>query len=152
MGSDAIRQALDNVVSQPTLSRRLAALRRQGRVAAVGRARATRYRLTGSAHTLHDLRSLLYHQRIADRLARDPALRKLARARLQFLRQINPAGLAYHDQWERLLDGPLHTLLREMVAESAAADALRQESPFTPLITEDDRKDVLLRQLPRGAA
>jgi hypothetical protein len=37
-----------------------------------------------------------------------------------------------------------------MVAESAAADALRQESPFTDLITEDDRKVVLLRQWDAG--
>lgn len=150
MSASAIRDALPGKPSQPTLHRTLVAMMRHGRIVSIGKARATRYRLSGSDHLLHDWRSLLYHQRIADRLADDPGLLAKVRDRLEFLRRVNPGAGQYYDRWERLIDGPLAGLRREMVAESEQCDAMRQASPFTILITDDDRREVLLKAMPRG--
>jgi hypothetical protein len=141
-----IRAGLENRISQPTLSRRLIELRSQGRVAVAGKARATRYFYTGSRVELAAVRSRLLHERIARRVARDPALLNRVRKRLKQLSEANPSGRVYHQQWDALLDAELPLLLRTMVAESEKSDALRKESPFTVLATPEDRKQVFTRQ------
>jgi hypothetical protein len=88
------------------------------------------------------LRSRLLHQCVAQRLLSDPALRSVASDRLQKLREANPHGRPYHDRWAALLEGPLAQLLRTMTEVSEQADALRQESPFTPLVTAEERRRV----------
>jgi hypothetical protein len=141
-----ILAALESRISQPTLSRRLMELRAQGRVAVVGRARATRYFYTGSRVELAAVRSRMLHERIARRVARDPALLSRVRKRLKQLSEVNPSGCVYHQQWGALLDADLPQLLRTMVAESEKSDALRKESPFTVLATREDRERVFARQ------
>ena len=128
-------------VSQPTLWRVLAGLRSEGRVMVEGRGRATRYHATGR-NDVPALRGLRLHQCAARRLAGNPTLRRLARERLHKLRQVNPHGRVYHDRWEALLDGPLPALLRTMTETSEQADALRQESPLTVLVTPEQRRRV----------
>lgn len=128
-------------ISQPTLWRILDGLRSEGMVTAEGRGRATRYHAlerTGIA----ELRSLRMHQHAARRLAMDPALRARARARLGKLRSVNSHGRVYHDRWEALLDAPLATLLRAMTEDSEQAAALRKESPFTILVTPEERRRI----------
>ena len=88
------------------------------------------------------LRSRRLHERAARRLAGDPALREVARERLQKLRQVNPHGRVYHDRWQALLDGPLPKLLRAMTETSEQCDAMRQESPLTVLVTAEERRRV----------
>jgi hypothetical protein len=82
------------------------------------------------------------HEIVADRLASDPALISRARGRLQQLRDANPHGATYHDRWERLLGGPLRTLVRKMTEISEEADTLRKASPFSVLVTEEERRRV----------
>lgn len=137
---------LGRQISQPTLSRRLMDLRAQGRVAALGKARATRYFYTGSRVELAAVRSRMLHERIARRVARDPAVLNRVRKRLKHLSEVNPSGRIYHQQWGALLDADLPQLLRTMVAESEKSDALRKESPFTVLATPEDRKQMFTRQ------
>jgi hypothetical protein len=48
----------------------------------------------------------------------------------------------YHDRWAALLDGPLTRLLSALTEVSEQADALRKESPFTPLVTAEERRRV----------
>jgi hypothetical protein len=132
---------LPGPVSQPTLWRALDALRSAGLVAVEGRARATRY------HALVDvdrsaLRSRRLHQVVARRIAMDAALRGVAIDRLEQLRHVNPHGRPYHDRWAALLEGPLPRLLRTLNEVSEQADALRQESPFTVLVSADERRRV----------
>jgi len=103
--------------------------------------RATRYHAT-RRNDAPTLRSLRLHQCAARRLASDPALRELARERLQKLRRVNPHGRVYHDRWESLLDGPLPALLRTMTESSQQADTLRKESPLTVLVTPEERRRV----------
>lgn len=139
LSAPAIRDLLKPRVSQPTLWRALERLRSQGRVTTEGRARATRY--YAAKHTsLSALRSRRLHQSVARRLAVDPSLRELARERLLKLRQVNPHGRIYHDRWEDLLNGPLPRLLRAMTEVSEQSDAMRQESPFSVLVTAEERR------------
>ena len=146
LSAPQILAGLENRISQPTLSRRLMDLRAHGRVAVVGKARATRYFYTRSRVELAAVRSRMLHQRIARRVARDPALLNRVRSRLKQLSDVNPSGRIYHEQWSALLDADLPYLLRTMVAESEKSDALRKESPFTVLATREDRERVFASQ------
>ncbi len=128
-------------ISQPTLWRTLDGLRSEGRITVEGHGRATRYHAlerTGVA----ELRSLRMHQHAARRLAKDPALSAQARERLGKLRRVNPHGRVYHDRWESLLNAPLPALLRAMTEDSEQAAALRKESPFSILVTPEERRRV----------
>jgi len=128
-------------ISQPTLWRTLDGLRAEGRIATQGRARATRYHATARID-LPALRSLRLHQLAARRLAADPELRRIAHQRLQKLHHANPHGRVYQDRWADLLGGSLPALLRTMTEASEQADALRKESPFTILVTPEERRRV----------
>jgi hypothetical protein len=128
-------------VSQPTLWRVLDGLRSEGRIMVEGRGRATHYHAT-ARYDLSALRSLRLHRCAARRLAGNPELRQIALERLRKLRKVNPHGRAYQDQWEALLAGPLPALLRMMTETSEQADALRKESPFTILVTPEERRRV----------
>lgn len=146
LSAPQILAGLEHQISQPTLSRRLMDLRARGRIVAVGKARATRYFYTGSRGDLAALRSRMLHERIARRIARDPALIDQVRNRLERLSEVNPSGRVYHQQWAALLDADLPGLLRTMVAESERSDVLRKESPFTVLATREDRQRVFSGQ------
>ncbi|MBP6513887.1 MAG: hypothetical protein KA224_01830 [Steroidobacteraceae bacterium] len=141
-----ILRRLRPVISQPTLWRILSELRSEGRVTSDGRGRATRYHASERVD-VSTLRSRRLHQGVARRLVTDPSLREVARERLQKLRQANPQGRIYHDRWEALLDGPLPRLLQTMTEVSEHADVLRQESPFSVLVTVGERRRVF-KQIP----
>ena len=136
-----IRRQLRPRISQPTLWRILNGLRAAGLVVVEGRARATRYHAVERTD-LPTLRSRRLHQHVAERLARDPSLRAIARERLAKLRQVNPHGRVYHDRWAALLDGPLAALLRTLTEASAQSDDLRRESPFTTLVDAPARERI----------
>jgi len=134
-----IRRQLRPRISQPTLWRVLNGLRAAGLVVVEGRARATRYHAADRIDR-PTLRSRRLHQHVAERLARDPSLRELARERLERLRQVNPHGRRYHDRWTELFDGPLPALLRTLTEASVQSDDLRKESPFTTLVDAPTRE------------
>jgi hypothetical protein len=136
-----IRGRLSAPISQPTLWRVLNGLRTEGRITVEGRARATRYHAADRIDR-PTLRSRRLHQHVAERLAREPGLRDLARQRLEKLRQVNPHGRRYHDRWAELLDGPVPALLRTLTEASARSDDLRKESPFTTLIDAPMRECI----------
>jgi hypothetical protein len=79
---------------------------------------------------------------VAERLARDPSLRAIARERLEKLRQVNRHGRIYHDRWAALLDGPLPALLSTLTEASAESDDLRKESPFITLVDGPTRERI----------
>lgn len=135
----ALQRGLRQKPSQPTLWRGLDVLRSRGLLTVQGRGRATRYYSAARTDPVAR-RSLRLHESVARRLARDPALREQARARLEQLRDVNPHGRIYHDRWEHLLDGPLPRLLRVMTEDSETADDLRKESPLTILVGPAERQ------------
>jgi hypothetical protein len=141
LGEPEIRRRLRPRVSQPTMWRVLNELRTEGRVVVEGRARATRYH-AAERIDLPTLRSRRLHRHVAERLARDPSLRDLVRARLERLRQVNPHGRVYHDRWAQLLDGSLPMLLCTLTEHSEPADDLRKESSFTVLADAAERERI----------
>jgi hypothetical protein len=139
LAAPEIMRRLKSRISQPTLWRILNKLRSEGRVVMDGCARATRYHATDD---LSVLRSLRLHEVAAQRLVADPSLLETARERLSKLRRVNPHGAVYHRRWADLLDGSLPSLLRAMTEPSEQGSALRQESPFTILVPEDERRRI----------
>lgn len=133
-----ILRRLPRRLSQPTLWRVLDTLRSEGRISVEGRARATRYRAT-TGSSIPGLRSLHMHRAVARRLVREPGLLAAARNRLEFLRNANVHGHAYHDEWQHLIDGPIERLLATMTEDSERGATMRKESPFTTLVTEGER-------------
>lgn len=140
LASPRLRAGLRLRISQPTLSRLLAALRTRGLVMKTGSARATRYHLVGGRIGAAELKSRLLHEEVAWRLVRDPSLKSHALKRLELIRKVNPSGRIYHDRWAQLLAGDMPALLRNMTEDSERAAALRRESPFTVLYDQDLRK------------
>jgi DNA-binding MarR family transcriptional regulator len=139
-GSPALQNALK--VSQPTVARLLMDLRARGLVISEGSARARRYHAVQGRLDVAALRSRLLHERIARKLTQQPDFLPKVKARLQKLKQINPAGNPYHKRWQSLIDGPLPGLLRKLTEDSEDAALLRKESPFTVLITPAERKAI----------
>ena len=139
LSAPEIRRRLRQRISQPTLWRLLDKLRSEGRVTIEGRARATRYH-AATPLDLASRRSLQMHRAVARRIARHPELIDVTRERLECLRRINPHGAMYHDRWSELIASPLPVLLRAMTEDSDAGATLRKESPFTILVTHEDRR------------
>lgn len=148
LSSPRLRARLRPPISQPTLSRLLLRLRAGGRVQRTGSARATRYHLVGGRIQAAELRSLLLHRQVAERLVRHPELKARVLERLEKIRTSNPAGRPYHDAWARLLDAPMPDLLRTMTEDSERAATLRRESPFTTLF-DPVLRDKLFSGSPR---
>jgi hypothetical protein len=92
--------------------------------------------------TRGERKALELHRAIAARLSRDPSLLPRVRARLDWLRARNPSGARYYDQWARLLDGPVETLLEIVQSPSERACALRQESPFVDVVDQKERARI----------
>jgi DNA-binding transcriptional regulator GbsR (MarR family) len=140
LSSPALQQAMK--ISQPTVSRLLMNLQARGLVAATGSARASRYHAVQGKPDVAALRSRMLHEKIARKLIRQPERLEQARKRLRQLKSVNPAGKPYHQRWEALLQEPLPKLLRKMTEDSEEAATLRKESPFTILLTADERKSI----------
>ena len=77
--------------------------------------------------------SIQLHAKVAQRLAEDPRLLDLARARLDAMHP------EYAAKWRALLDGAAHVLFATLVEDSDDAQALRQTSPFAFVLTSRER-------------
>jgi hypothetical protein len=144
LGAPTLQRLLSSRPSQPTLARRLLDLRARGKVLVEGRGPATRYHLV-SGNELPKLRSRLLHEAVALKLVRNPSLIDHAQQRLERLRSTNPSAHRYHARWRALLAGPQTALLRAMTEDSDSAADLRQESPFSTLLTPRERERVFKR-------
>lgn len=49
----------------------------------------------------------------------------------------------WFDEWEKLVDGPVEDLLAMLTSRSPKARELRQNSPFSGLLTEEQRNQVI---------
>lgn len=140
-----IRRQLRPVISQPTLSRRLADLRARGLVAQIGAARATRYVFIGGRHRLAEMKSRALHQRVAEKLLKNPDVLDTALKQLEAVGQQHPSGRSYHKRWEELLRGDRIRLLQVLTEDTEEARALRQESPFAGVLKPEERRRILNR-------
>jgi hypothetical protein len=98
-------------------------------------------RRDGDGHRPAELRSLVYHRAVAQRLdeaiVRD-ARRRLARWRTQG--RINPR---YAQQWEKILRETPTRIARLIGRDTSHMRDLRQSSPFAGTLSEPERRRVL---------
>jgi hypothetical protein len=92
-------------------------------------------------------RTLALHKAISEKIQLDPqGLIGHAMRNLDGLRNRDHDGHSepYFEAWQLLLEGPVADLLRVMTSTDAAARALRQASPFSGILTDNERLDVLM--------
>ena len=91
-------------------------------------------------HQEIDERSLMLHRFVADKIRQDPALFDVARATLARWRaRVDAASQPYLERWDDLMRQGMEPCLAVAVEESQRADALRQNSPFSGILTNSER-------------
>jgi len=102
-----------------------------------------RYRRSGqrSGHRGAELRGLAYHRAVARRL--DPRMVRAARVQLSRWRRERKIDESYAEQWENVLSRPIAQIARVMSQDSRTGRDLRQNSPFTGVLSEPERRRVI---------
>lgn len=96
--------------------------------------------------TREDRRSLAFHRAIVERLRQDPApVLSRARQNLAALYQIHPHATVLFDNWREWLDMPSHQLIASMLDPHPQAREMRQVSPFSGILTGEERTRILAR-------
>lgn len=97
--------------------------------------------------THQDIRdmSLALHRAVAAKLRRQPELLATAKETLGRWRAMEPQSAAdrYLDAWGTLLEAGLQPTLAMLVEETEWAADLRQCSPFTRVLSQEERAEVL---------
>ena len=94
-----------------------------------------------SDHSLHDAKSLALHTKIAWKISEDPSLLDKARENLsQWRSRHDPGDMPlYLDEWERILTLDWKQVAALLIAVTEDAIRLRHCSPFTGILTEEER-------------
>ncbi len=97
-------------------------------------------------HLKNNERSLWLHKAVLLKLLenREVVVSKALR-NLDAMRPPNPNGGPYFDRWESLLHGSLVPLVEAMVSSEEEYIALRQCSPFSGILSAEERDEVLAR-------
>lgn len=91
-----------------------------------------------------DWRSLEMHRLIATKLEADPSL--LERARSNISRWKNQRGVRpAYSEWQEILSSGLDCVLHVLTSEDQASARLRSSTPFTSILTEEERKEIYAR-------
>jgi len=91
-------------------------------------------------HQQIDERSLALHRLVADKVRGDPALFEKARGTLaRWRRTVCGSSQPDLEAWERSMDQGMEACLALAVEESQRATALRQSSPFSAVLTNQER-------------
>ena len=90
-------------------------------------------------------RSLWLAYAIAGRIVSDPErARGIARANLERMWTASRGqARRWLEEWERLVEGPIDTLLAVLVSSSPRGRELRQNNPFAGILTEAERQRVM---------
>jgi hypothetical protein len=92
-------------------------------------------------HRPAELRSLVYHRAVAQRL--DERLLAKASSRLADWSRDGRIHPHWADKWSQLLAKPLPQVAAEIGSDTPEAQALRQSTPFAGALTEQERQQVL---------
>ena len=96
-----------------------------------------------SSHRRLEVRSLVMHVLIAERMLRDPALVERARRNIRRWKARDSAGLPEGlRQWEEILERPATEIASIMTEPSERAAELRQSSPFAGLLSAEERRRI----------
>ena len=96
-------------------------------------------------HELVDRVSLEMARRIAARLGADPSLLQVARANLNRWKQQHresPSLLRCDLEWEEILLRPLNEICRILCDETDEGQRLRQNAPFTGILSQEEVKQI----------
>lgn len=90
------------------------------------------------------LKSLWLHRAVLGKLVADPvAILDKARRNVAASRERLPRSTVYFDGWDRVLDAGVEEVARVLVATDEWSTELRANTPFTDVLTEDERQAVL---------
>ncbi len=94
--------------------------------------------------TREDRRSLAFHQAIADIIIKSPES-SICRAKhnLQKLLQMHPGAMQLLEKWQIWLDLPVDSLLVNILDPAPEAREMRQVSPFSGLLSANDRLRIV---------
>lgn len=92
-------------------------------------------------HGTAEVRSLAYHQRVAEKLLADPSVLVRARAKVRALLDGERCESAarYASGWFRLLEGPVDELAAFITSDSQMPRDFRQASPFAGALEPGER-------------
>ncbi|MEV7621559.1 helix-turn-helix domain-containing protein [Actinoplanes sp. NPDC089786] len=91
--------------------------------------------------------SLWLHRAVAGKVvANPPALLAAAAINLRRLRRLHPSGENWEwlDRWDALLDDGVEAVLDALTSNSEHAVGLRRASPFAGVLSEVERRTILL--------
>ena len=91
-------------------------------------------------HQEIDERSLAMHRLVAARVEQDPTLFVKAKGTLAKWRNaVSASSQPWLDEWERLMERGIEACLAAAVEDSQKAAALRQSSPFSGVLSNQER-------------
>jgi hypothetical protein len=102
-------------------------------------------------HHRLDARSRALHAAIASRIRRDPALLAIPLANLDRWEQEGGPARAFQEWRQILLSEPLELVLSLLEEDSERADRLRQSSPFTGILSPEERAEIFRSYAPPRA-
>ncbi|GLY99177.1 transcriptional regulator [Actinoplanes sp. NBRC 103695] len=94
-----------------------------------------------------EMESLWLHRGVAGKVvANPPAMLAAAAINLRRLRRLHPTGEDWEwlDRWDALLSDGVEAVLEALTSGSAHAVGLRRASPFAGVLTEVERRTILL--------
>ncbi|MEN9282849.1 MAG: hypothetical protein RLZZ179_342 [Verrucomicrobiota bacterium] len=86
-------------------------------------------------HAAIDLRSLMMHRIIAERLLADPSLLEIPRANLA---RWNCPDRAWWHEWSTILRKPLDEIVSIMLRDDEEGCRIRQSSPFAGILSPQE--------------
>ena len=98
-----------------------------------------------SNHSLNDAKSLALHTVIAYKISKDPSLLENARENLADMRsRYEPDGVPlYIEEWEQILTLHWRQIAALLIAVTEEAILLRSSSPFTGILTQEERLRII---------
>lgn len=105
-----------------------------------------------SALSRLELRSLALHRLVIAKIRADPEL--MAKVRATLLRwqgMVDERTQPYLTEWESILEYGIDRCLSVAVEETEYACALRKSSPFTAILTEEERSNFLKTWADKGS-
>ncbi len=82
------------------------------------------------------------HRLIAEKVQADPGLLDTARETLRRWQHSDGSPQMALAEWEEILGGPVHQVVRFVTERSERATRLRQSSPFAGILTEAERQAI----------
>lgn len=97
-----------------------------------------------NTQTLHDLRSLSLHELVAKKIRQNPVLLDEALDRVQRWKLlVTQRALPYLTEWEQLIQSGMDACLTVATEVSEHANALRQSSPLSCVLSAKERQVFL---------